>query len=640
MKRGNRSAAGETVRHGDVPKLALAALGVVYGDIGTSPLYTIQECFAHNSGIAHESQSIYGLLSLVFWAITLVVVLKYLTFVLRADNEGDGGLMALIALVQPHVDRANDREHLPPRVIHGLVGIGLFATALLFCDGMITPAISVLGAVEGLAVATDAFEPWVVPISCVILLAVFLVQWIGTGDIARVFGPVMLIWFVTIAALGVPAILAHPEVLGALDPRHAVRFFLDEGKDAFFALGSVILCITGAEALYADMGHFGRAPIRLAWYVVAFPALLLNYFGQGALVLEQGEAALANPFYSLSPDWFLYPLIVIATAAAIIASQALISGAFSMAQQAVRLGYLPRLRIEHTSSQMRGQIYVPVVNALLMVGCLTLVLTFRSVSGLAGAYGVAVMGAMVTTTLLIYVVARRRWKWGVWSAGALTLLFLAVETPFLAASLAKIFSGAWVPLVLGLLLFFVMDTWKKGRDGYLLRGPSFPMEAFLDDLRRQEVTRVEGTGVFLSARGEGVPHVLLHFYRHCKVLQRRVVLLTFEVLPTPRAKLGERIALTQLGQGLHRVVARYGFMETLTAPRVLELCRAAGLELDAEKVSWFLGRETIVVTQRRTLLSYWRKALFEFLSRNSSSATRYFDLPPNRVVELGARIEV
>jgi len=640
MKPGHHTAPSSAGTRGDVGKLALAALGVVYGDIGTSPLYTIQECFAHNSGIAHEPQSIYGLLSLVFWAITLVVVLKYLTFVLRADNEGDGGLMALIALVQPHVDRANDREHLPPRVIHGLVGIGLFATALLFCDGMITPAISVLGAVEGLAVATDAFEPWVVPISCVILLAVFLVQWIGTGDIARVFGPVMLIWFVTIAALGVPAILAHPEVLGALDPRHAVRFFLDEGKDAFFALGSVILCITGAEALYADMGHFGRAPIRLAWYVVAFPALLLNYFGQGALVLEQGEAALANPFYSLAPEWFLYPLIVIATAAAIIASQALISGAFSMAQQAVRLGYLPRLRIEHTSSQMRGQIYVPVVNALLMVGCLTLVLTFRSVSGLAGAYGVAVMGAMVTTTLLIYVVARRRWKWGVWSAGALTLLFLAVETPFLAASLAKIFSGAWVPLVLGLLLYFVMDTWKKGRDGYLLRGPSFPMEAFLDDLRRQDVTRVEGTGVFLSARGEGVPHVLLHFYRHCKVLQRRVVLLTFEVLSTPRAKLGQRIELTQLGQGLHRVVARYGFMETLTAPRVLELCRAAGLELDAEKVSWFLGRETIVVTQRRTFLSYWRKALFEFLSRNSSSATRYFDLPPNRVVELGARIEV
>jgi KUP system potassium uptake protein len=624
----------------DVGKLALAALGVVYGDIGTSPLYTIQECFGHGSGIAHEPASIYGLLSLVFWSITLVVVVKYLTFVLRADNEGDGGLMALIALVSPHVQRANGREHLPPGVIRGLVALGLFATALLFCDGMITPAISVLGAVEGLAVATHALDPWVVPIACVILLGIFFVQWLGTGDIARVFGPVMLVWFVTIAVLGVPAIVFHPEVLAAVDPRHAIRFFVTEGRDAFFVLGSVILCITGAEALYADMGHFGRAPIRLAWYAVAFPALLLNYFGQGALVLERGESVLSNPFYSLAPDWFLYPLVVIATAAAIIASQALISGAFSMAQQAVRLGYLPRLRIEHTSSQMRGQIYVPAVNGLLMVGCLTLVLTFRSVSGLAGAYGVAVMGAMVTTTLLVYVVARRRWGWGVWSAGALTLLFLTVETPFLLASLAKVFSGAWVPLVLGLALFFVMDTWKRGRDGYLMRGPSFPMETFLEDLRRQDVTRVDGTAVFLSARAEGVPHVLLHFYKHCKVLHRRVVLLTFEVLPSPRAKLFERVEITQLGQGFHRVIARHGFMETLSAPRVLELCRSAGLELDPQHVSWFLGRETIVVTHRRSVLPGWRKSLFEFLSRNSSSATRYFDLPPNRVVELGARIEV
>jgi KUP system potassium uptake protein len=640
VKPNSVGAHGSDSRRGNVSKLALAALGVVYGDIGTSPLYTIQECFRHGSGIAHEAESVYGLLSLVFWAITLVVVLKYLTFVLRADNEGDGGLMALIALVQPHVNRANDREHLPAPVIRTLVALGLFATALLFCDGMITPAVSVLGAVEGLAVATHVLEPWIVPISCVILLGVFLVQSIGTGDIARVFGPVMLVWFVTIAVLGVPAIARHPEVLAAVNPLHAVRFAMNEGRDAFFALGSVILCITGAEALYADMGHFGRAPIRLAWYVVAFPALLLNYFGQGALILAEGEAALANPFYRLAPEWFVIPLVAIATAAAIIASQALISGAFSMAQQAVRLGYLPRLRIEHTSSQMRGQVYVPVVNVILMIGCFGFVLGFRSVTGLAGAYGVAVMGAMVTTTLLVYVVARRRWKWGVASAATLTALFLAVETPFLAASLAKIFDGAWVPLVLGVVLFIVMDTWKKGRDTYLLRGPSFPMDAFLDDLRRQEVTRVEGTGVFLSARGEGVPHVLLHFYRHCRVLHKRVVLLTFEVLSTPRAKLGERVEVTQLGQGLHRVVARYGFMETLTAPRVLELCRDAGLELDATQVSWFLGRETIVVTERKSLLSTWRKSLFELLSRNASSATHYFDVPPNRVVELGARIEV
>lgn len=635
----SRSDSGEVHGRSDLFRLSLAALGVVYGDIGTSPLYTIKECFSEHGGIARSTEAVYGMLSLVFWAITLVVVVKYLTFVMRADNEGDGGLMAMIALIRPRTDKQKG-DHLSPKVVKTLLGFGLFATALLFCDGIITPAVSVLGAVEGLEVATHALDHWVVPISCVIIIGLFLVQSIGTGGIGKIFGPVMLVWFATIAVLGSLAIAKHPEILSAVHPQHALNLFMIEGWDAFFVLGSVVLCITGGEALYADMGHFGRTPIRLAWYVVAYPALLLNYFGQGALVLTQGESVLVNPFYLLAPSWFLYPLVIIATSAAVIASQALISGSYSMAQQATRLGYLPRLRVTHTSSSMRGQIFVPLVNTFLMIGCLALVVAFRSSSGLASAYGVAVMGAMTTTTVLLYVVARRRWHWSLAKAIALTSVFLLIDIPFLVANLAKLFHGAWVPIVLGLVLFTIMVTWKQGRELYATGGPSFPIDAFLEDVRNQEVTRVEGTGVFFSARSDGVPHVLLHFVKHCKVLHRRTVLLTFEVSSSPRVKLDERVTITNLGQGFYRVVARHGFMEQLTGPKVLGLCRGKGLEIDPNQVSYFLGRETIVLTDRVTTLSTWRKGLFEFLSRNSSSATSYFDLPPNRVVELGARIEV
>lgn len=624
----------------DLAKLSLGALGVVYGDIGTSPLYTIKECFGPHSGIDYDAEAVRGILSLVFWVLMVVVVMKYLTFVMRADNHGDGGIMALIALVGPVARRRDGNVHLPPRVIATVIGFGLFATALLFGEGVITPAISVLGAVEGISIVTERVSSLVVPITMVILTALFWVQSRGTEKIANVFGPVMLVWFVTIGLLGLPAIVRNPIVLESIHPIHAVHFFADHGKAGFLVLGSVILCITGAEALYADMGHFGRLPIRVAWYSIAFPALLLNYFGQGALVLEQGAEAVRNPFYLLAPRFLLIPLVILATMAAIIASQALISGAFSIAQQAMRLGYLPRLSVEHTSSHARGQIYIPIINWTLMVSCLALVLIFKSSTGLAAAYGVAVIGTMTTTSCLLYIVARRRWGWSVGKAVALTLVFLAVDIPFLLANLAKLFSGAWIPIVLGLAMYMVMDSWKRGRQNLISKGPSLPVELFLEDVRASEVPRVDGTALFLSGRAEGIPGVLLHHYKHNKVLHRQVILLTFEVASTPRVKLAERIAIESLGQGFHRVIARYGFMENLVVPRVLALCRGQGLVIDEAQVSYYLGRETIVVSEKQGALPRWRKHIYALLQRNSSSATSYFGLPPNRVVELGSQVEI
>jgi KUP system potassium uptake protein len=622
---------------GPLLPLALGALGVVYGDIGTSPLYAVRECFVGNAALAVTEQNVLGILSLIFWSLTMVVSVKYLTYVMRADNEGEGGILALLALVSPQGPEGTSRRA-------GLVLLGLFGAALLYGDGVITPAISVLSAVEGLRVATDRFEPFVVPLAVTILLGLFAVQRRGTAGIGAVFGPAMMVWFVTIGVLGTLEIVRQPahhaSVLSALNPVHGVRFFISHGTRGFLMLGTVVLCITGAEALYADMGHFGRRPIRLAWYTVAFPALLLNYFGQGALLLTEGDKV-TNPFFQLAPAWGLYPLVVLSTAATIIASQALISGAFSLTQQAVQLGYAPRLTIIHTSGTTAGQIYVPEVNGALMLTCVLLVVGFKSSSNLAGAYGIAVTGTMTVTTLLFYVVTRERWGWTLAAAVGVVALFLLFDVAFFTANLPKVVEGGWFPLVVGATLFTILTTWKRGRAevGRLLSAASLPLDAFLTDLAAQRPHRVEGTAVVMTSNPQGVPPVLLHHFKHNRTLHKRVVLLSIVSEKRPEVEDNERIELVDLGHGFYRVVARFGFMETPRVAHILRLCAAQGLTFDLMSTTFFLGRETLLATGRSRMAT-WRKQLYAFLARNAPTATAYFDIPPNRVVELGAQLEL
>ncbi len=624
----------------DLVRLSLGALGVVYGDIGTSPLYAVKECFLPPHGVPFGLDNVLGILSLIFWSLSLIVVVKYLTFVMRADNHGDGGILALLALVtEGRAAPMRGETGARRRIV--LVSLGLFGAALLFADGMITPAISVLSAVEGLEVATPFFRPVVVPITVVILFVLFLVQKRGTAGIGAVFGPAMLVWFGAIAAAGVPAILRTPQVLAALDPRYAVRFFVHNGLHGFLILGAVVLCFTGSEALYADMGHFGRRPIRLAWFTLVFPALLLNYFGQGALILERGEQVLANPFYALAPGPMLLPLVVVATAATVIASQALISGAFSLAQQAVQLGFSPRLTIVHTSEEARGQIYVPEINKILMVACITLVLVFRQSTNLAAAYGIAVMGTMVITTLLLYAVIRLHWGWPLWKTWSLVGLLLSAEVPFLLANSNKILHGGWVPLAVGAVVFTLMVTWKRGRRelSAMLEKSSFPIDAFLVDLERRKPHRVPGTAVFMTSSTGGTPPVLLHHFKHNKVLHEKVVLLTVRTEGVPRIDKRDHLEVTDLGQGFYRVLGHYGFMETANVPRLLARCERYGLQVAMNDVSYFLGRETLL-RGGKSGMARWRKSLFAFLTNNARSPAAFFHLPPNRVVELGSQVEL
>jgi KUP system potassium uptake protein len=619
----------------DLARLAVGALGVVYGDIGTSPLYAIRECFNPIHGIESDIPNTLGILSLVFWALTVVVAVKYLTFVMRADNHGDGGILALLALVMPRGNGKTGRRRL------ALILLGLVGAALLWADGMITPAITVLGAIEGLEIATPVFQPFVVPIALVILVALFVLQKRGTGNIGAMFGPVMLIWFVSIAALGIPWIAREPQVLEAVNPLWAIRFMAAHHWHGFLILGAVVLCITGAEALYADMGHFGRTPIRVAWYVVVFPALLLNYFGQGALLLAKGPAADANPFYLLAPPHLVYPLVALATAAAIIASQALISGAFSLAQQAVQLGYSPRLTIVHTSQVARGQIYVPEINAGLMVACCGLVLAFQKSTNLAAAYGIAVVGTMAVTTVLLYAVARERWGWSVAGAGLLTACFLTVDLAFLFSNVTKVRHGGWVPIVVGGMIFTVMTTWKRGRTELAakLRAESYPIELFMAELPEQKPLRVPGTAVFMTSDPSVTPVVLLHHYKHNKVLHEKVVLLSVRTAAVPFVPQADKVETRDLGSGFYQVVGHYGFMQTPNVPEILRLARAGGLQATPQESSFYLGRETLLTTGQVTMWR-WRKALFAFLSRNARSATAFFGIPPNRVLELGTQIEL
>jgi KUP system potassium uptake protein len=617
--------------------LSLGALGVVYGDIGTSPLYAMRECLTASQDHATVSPvnefNVLGVTSLFFWALTLVVVVKYLIFIMRADNKGEGGILALAALVSGKT-RSTTRLAIP-------ILFALFGAGLLYGDGVITPAVSVLGAIEGLKEQSPGFEPFIVPASAVILIGLFWVQRYGTHRIGAVFGWVMLLWFVAIGAAGVPYIVHHPEILLAVSPHYAVAFLADHGQVGFFLLGSVVLCITGAEALYADMGHFGRSPIRWAWTVVVFPGLLLNYFGQGALYLDEGYKV-SNPFFGLVVGTpFLIPMIVLATAAAIIASQALISGAFSLTNQAVQLGYVPRVTVVHTSHKAEGQIYIPEVNYLLMVSCVALVLAFKSSSNLAAAYGIAVTGTMGITSYLYLLVCRRNWGYS-WSAAlALFIPFMLMDASFFSANLEKIAAGGWFPLALGVGIFVVMTTWWRGRHelSKTMETGMIPDEAFLTDIESMGLPRVAGTAVFMSSGTDGMPNVLLHHVKHNKVLHKQVVLLSIMTENVPFVIGESKLQVRELKHGFYRVIARVGFMQQPNVPKVLASCAKQGISAQPMETTYYLGRQTLLTTGK-TAMARWRKMLFSFLARNSRPPTAFFNLPPNRVVELGLQIEL
>ncbi|MGH7537075.1 MAG: potassium transporter Kup [Gemmatimonadales bacterium] len=614
--------------------LSLVALGVVYGDIGTSPLYAMREAFHGQHAIAVTAGNILGVLSLIFWSLTLVVTIKYHIVIIRADNKGEGGVLALMALVQG----TRLARGLSPR--RTMIVLGIFGAALMYADGALTPAISVMSAVEGLAVATPALASWVIPVTIVILVGVFLFQSRGTVGVGSVFGPVMLFWFLTIAMLGVRWILQEPAVLGAVSPHHAARFFLEDPGRGFLVLGAVFLVVTGGEALYADLGHFGHRAIQVAWFTVPLPALLLNYFGQGALLLRDPAAA-ANPFYFLAPTWGLYPLIAVATAAAIIASQAVISGAFSLTRQAIQLGYCPRLQIEHTSSREIGQIYLPAVNWSLMVLTVALVLGFRTSSNIAGAYGVALSTLMVITTLMFYVMSREVWRWSFPRAALVAGLFLTIDLAFLAANALKIPHGGWVPLAIGAVVFMLMMTWKRGREilSKRLQEKSVPLNLLMADLVADPPLRVPGTAVFMSGNPGGTPPALVHNLAHNKVLHEKVVFLTVVTEEVPHIPPGERVTVKPLGKGFHAVTVRYGFMEDPSIIEILERCREKRLVIQLEATTFFLGREDLVSTDRPGM-ARWRERLFAFMSRNALRATAFFGIPSTQVFEVGAQVEL
>jgi KUP system potassium uptake protein len=605
----------------------------VYGDIGTSPIYAMRESLHGVHGVDATQANVLGLLSLILWALILVISVKYLVFVMRADNGGEGGMIALTALVTPASPKARLRHTV-------LVLVGLFGASLLYGDGMITPAISVLSAVEGLEVATPVFRPYVIPITIAILIGLFLVQKRGTAKIGAIFGPVMLLWFATIGVLGAVHLVRHPQVLAAVNPVYAVQFFVQNGWHGYLVLGSVFLAVTGGEALYADMGHFGVKPIRLTWFGYVLPALLLNYFGQGALVLTDPSAA-EHPFFRLAPDWAMLPLIVLTTLATVIASQAVISGAFSLTRQAVQLGYLPRMDIEHTSETHIGQIYIPGLNRVLMVACIGLVIGFRTSSNLAAAYGVAVTTDMVFTSILFAVVARRRWSWSLPAVVALATTFLVVDLGFWGASLLKIPAGGWFPLVIAAGVFTLMTTWNTGRAilAERLVERSAPLERFLESIRTVPPVRVPGTALYLARDPTVAPHPLVQNLQHNKVLHERVIILAMHTISTARVDDDNRVHVDALPDNVFRVIARHGFTEDPDVPSVLKRLAAQGLHIDPETTSFFLGRETLLATNRPGM-AIWREKLFAALSRNARRATKYFCLPSHRVIELGAEIEL
>ena len=614
--------------------LSLLALGIVYGDIGTSPLYAVRECFYGTHAIALTRGNIFGVLSLIFWSLVVVVTLKYHVYVIRFDNRGEGGILALMGLVGMDKERR-------VKVKAALIAMGVFGAALLYGDGMITPAVSVLSAIEGLEVATPFFKPYVLAITIVILVILFVFQRKGTAGVGSVFGPVMIVWFSTLALLGIRGILWEPTVLLALNPLYAIRFFLDNGLHGFLVLGAVFLVTTGGEALYADLGHFGEKPIQVDWFNLVGPALVLQYLGQGALLLRHPEAA-HNPFYLLAPKWALYPLVALAAVATVIASQAIISGVFSLTRQAIQLGYLPRMEIIHTSQAEIGQIYIPSVNWALMVATIVLVIGFRTSSNLAAAYGVAVSTTMLITTILAYVVARDLLKWSVFRAGLISAAFLVGDLAFLTANYFKIVHGGWFPLLIAAVVFTIMTTWRKGREILTarLREGALSPEEFVTALRLRAPVRVPGTAVFMHRSREIIPSALLHSLKHYKALHERVVLLTVATEEISHLRNEERVQYEELGEGLYRITGRYGYMEEQDIPALLARVHDEhGLSIPPMDTTYFLGRETLIVTRRPSGIAAWREKLFASMMRNAESAARFFRLPPNRVVELGAQIE-
>ncbi|WDY55985.1 potassium transporter Kup [Pseudomonas sp. PSKL.D1] len=613
--------------------LLVAAVGVVYGDIGTSPLYTLKEVFNGHFGVQANTEGVLGILSLVFWSLVWVVSVKYVLFILRASNQGEGGIMALTALAR--------RAALPyPRLSRVLVLLGLFGAALFYGDSMITPAISVLSAVEGLQLGIDGIDHWVVPLSVVVLVGLFMIQKHGTARIGILFGPVMVLWFVVLGALGVHGIVQRPEVLQAVNPVWAVHFFAAHPGVGVAILGAVVLALTGAEALYADMGHFGRKPISRAWFMLVLPGLVLNYFGQGALILNNPEAV-RNPFYLLAPQWALLPMVGLATLATVIASQAVISGAFSLTRQAIQLGYVPRMFIQHTSSEEQGQIYIGMVNWALMVGVVLLVIGFESSSALAAAYGVAVTGTMLITTLLAAAVVLLLWKTPRWLAIPMLLGFLLVDSLYFAANAPKVLQGGAFPVIAGLALFVLMTTWKRGRTILFdrLDEAGLPLELFIASVQSQPPHRVSGTAVFLTARTDAVPHALLHNLLHNQVLHEQVVLLTVVAEDAPRVNAAQRIRVEAFDAGFYRVSLHFGFMEEPDVPLALSRCHEQGLDFSPMRTTYFLSRETVIATQRIGM-ARWREHLFAFLLKNANSNLKYFKLPVNRVIELGTQVEM
>ena len=614
--------------------LSIAAMGVVYGDIGTSPLYTMKEVFNGPHAVAVTPDNLLGILSLIFWALTITVSLKYVLFITRADNRGEGGIMALTSL-------ALRTRGAGPGLMWLMSILGIFGAGLFYGDAVITPAMSVLSAVEGLEIATPMFKPYVVPITIGVLCALFLLQPRGTASVGALFGPVMMFWFGTLGVLGIYNILRHPDVMAAINPWYAVHFFLENRGHAYLALGAVVLAITGGEALYADMGHFGRRPIKWAWLVYVFPCLYLNYLGQGALILDN-PAAVKNPFFLLVPEILLYPMVALATAATVIASQAVISGAFSLTSQAMQLGYCPRINVRFTSEREKGQIYIPNINWLLLLAVIVLVLGFKSSSNLASAYGIAVTLTMMIDTLLAFVVVRALWNWSWLQAGIFLTLFFVVDFAFFSANLVKILDGGWFPLVLGLSVFTLLATWKRGRSLLYekLQQDSMPLDAFISSLKYGGPLRVPGTGIFMTTRPDGVPRAMLHNLLHNKVLHERVILLNVNIQDIPHVAETERMQVEPLSDGFYRVMLNYGFKDDPNIPVALEMCGYMGMApVEMMETSFFLGRETIV-PNRVPAMTLWRQILFMWMFRNADTATDYFKLPTNRVVELGTQVEL